>query len=86
MSAQCLCNAHYLARLVTKGDGTHPFFKSAKEAWNKLTSLYIGNASIQESKYEEVSNEADNFHMLESETAEEMFRRLTALGCQHPDF
>ena len=30
--------------------------------------------------YEEVSNEADNFHMLETESAEDMYRRLVALS------
>src|SRR4051794_34851918 len=54
--------------------------KTAKGAWEKLGSLFTGNDSIQESKYEGVSNEADNFHMLESESAKEMCRRLVALS------
>jgi hypothetical protein len=48
---------------------------SAKEAWDALTNLFIGNESIQESKFDEV----DNFAMLDGETPEELHRRLSAL-------
>jgi hypothetical protein len=41
---------------------------SAKEAWDALTNLFIGNESIQESKFNEASNEADNFAMLDGES------------------
>ena len=53
---------------------------TAKEAWDHLTSLFIGNESIQESKFEEIHNEADNFCMYDSETPEDMYRRLKALS------
>jgi hypothetical protein len=52
---------------------------SAKEAWDALTNLFIGNESIQESKFDEASNEADNFAMLDGESPEELHRRLSAL-------
>jgi hypothetical protein len=52
---------------------------SAKEAWDALTNLFIRNESIQESKFEEAHNEADNFAMLDGETPEELHRRLSAL-------
>jgi hypothetical protein len=52
---------------------------SAKEAWDALTNLFIGNESIQESKFDEASNEADNFAMLDCESPEELHRRLSAL-------
>ena len=52
---------------------------SAKEAWNMLTNLFIGNESIQESKFDEAHNEADNFAMLDGETPEDLHRRLSAL-------
>ncbi len=37
---------------------------SAKEAWNTLTNLFIGNESIQESKFDEAHNEANNFALM----------------------
>jgi hypothetical protein len=52
---------------------------SAKEAWDALTNLFIENESIQESKFDEASNEADNFAMFDGETLEELHRRLSAL-------
>jgi hypothetical protein len=42
-------------------------------------NLFIGNESIQESKFDEASNEADNFAMLDGESPEELHRRLSAL-------
>src|SRR4051812_8575389 len=39
--------------------------KTVKGACEKLGSLFTRNDSIRESKYEGISNEADNFHMLE---------------------
>jgi hypothetical protein len=41
---------------------------SAKDDWDALTNLFIGNESIQESKYDEAHNEADNFAMLDGES------------------
>jgi hypothetical protein len=52
---------------------------SVKEAWDALTGLFIGNASIQESKFDEAHNEADNFAMLDSEDPQELHRHLLAL-------
>jgi hypothetical protein len=52
---------------------------TAKEAWDVLTNLFIGNESIQESKFDEASNVADNFAMLDGETPKELHRRLSAL-------
>jgi hypothetical protein len=51
---------------------------SAKEAWDALMNLFIGNASIQESKYDEAHNEVDNFAMLDGESPEELHRHLSA--------
>jgi hypothetical protein len=45
---------------------------SVKEAWDGLTNLFIGNKNIQESKFDEASNEADNFAMLDGESPEEL--------------
>jgi hypothetical protein len=52
---------------------------SAKDAWDALTNLLIGNESIQESKYDEAHNDADNFAMLDGESLEELHRHLSAL-------
>jgi hypothetical protein len=52
---------------------------SAKDAWDALANLFIGNKSIQESKYDEAHNEADNFAMLDGEIPKEFHRRLSAL-------
>jgi hypothetical protein len=52
---------------------------SAKEAWDDLMDLFIGNASIQESKFDEAHNEAGNFSMLDGEDPQELHRCLLAL-------
>jgi hypothetical protein len=52
---------------------------STKEAWDALMNLFIGNKSIQESKFDEEHNEADNFAMLDGESSEELHRHLSAL-------
>jgi hypothetical protein len=52
---------------------------SAKETWDALTDLFIGNESIQESKFDEANNKADNFAMFDGEDPQEIHRRLSAL-------
>jgi hypothetical protein len=52
---------------------------SAKDTWDALTNLFIGNESIQESNYDEKHNKADNFAMLDGESPEELHRHLSAL-------
>ncbi|KAK1679577.1 hypothetical protein QYE76_040425 [Lolium multiflorum] len=71
---------------VTPKDRAHiRSLKTAKEAWDKLDKLFLGNASIQSSRFDEVNNMADNFVMIEGETPEEMYRRLIALAVQMQD-
>jgi hypothetical protein len=53
--------------LFEKGKAFVRSISSAKETWNALTDLFIGNASIQESKFDEANNWADNFAMLDCE-------------------
>jgi hypothetical protein len=53
---------------------------SAKEALDALINLFIKNESIQESKFDEAHNEADNFAMLDGESAEEL---VTSLNCKN---
>jgi hypothetical protein len=52
---------------------------SAKEAWDALTNLFISNESIQDSKIDEASNEADNFAMLDGKSPKKLHRRLSVL-------
>ncbi|KAK1686022.1 hypothetical protein QYE76_046870 [Lolium multiflorum] len=59
--------------------------KTTKEAWDKLDKLFLGNESIQSSRFDEVNNMADNFLMQEGESTEEVHRRLTALTVQLGD-
>ena len=42
-------------------------FNTAKKAWDYLTDMFIGNASIQSSKFDEVVNDCDGFAMLDEE-------------------
>ncbi|KAK1682939.1 hypothetical protein QYE76_043787 [Lolium multiflorum] len=71
---------------VTPKDRAHiRSLKTAKEAWDKLDKLFLGNESIQSSRFDEVNNMADNFVMNEGETPEEMYRRLIALAVQMQD-
>jgi hypothetical protein len=61
---------------ISSSSHTRP---SAKESWDALTDLFIGNASIQESKFDEEHNEADNFAMLDGEDPQELHRSLSSL-------
>ncbi|KAK1694494.1 hypothetical protein QYE76_011191 [Lolium multiflorum] len=71
---------------VTPKDRAHiRSLKTAKEAWDKLDKLFLGNESIQRSRFDEVNNMADNFVMIEGESPEEMYRRLIALAVQMQD-
>jgi hypothetical protein len=58
---------------------------SAKEAWDALMDLFIGNASIQESKFDEGNYEADNFLMLDGGYPQELHRHLSALQVKLTD-
>ncbi|KAK1692593.1 hypothetical protein QYE76_009290 [Lolium multiflorum] len=71
---------------VTPKDHAHiRSLKTAKEAWDKLDKIFLGNESIQISHFDEVNNMADNFVMNEGESPEEMYRRLIALAVQMQD-
>ncbi|KAK1619426.1 hypothetical protein QYE76_024943 [Lolium multiflorum] len=59
--------------------------KTAKEAWDKLDKIFLGNESIQSSPFDEVNNMANNFVMIEGESPEDMYRRLIALAVQMQD-
>jgi hypothetical protein len=72
---------HMIHLAVTPKDLAHiRSCKTTKEAWDHLEDLLQGNESNQSSKFDEVNTGADGFVMNDSETAEDMFRRLTALA------
>ncbi|KAK1667730.1 hypothetical protein QYE76_055889 [Lolium multiflorum] len=71
---------------VTPKDRAHiRSLKTAKEAWDKLDKLFLGNESIQSSRFDEVNNMAYKFVMIEGESPEEMYRHLIALAVQMQD-
>jgi hypothetical protein len=71
---------HLIHMSLSKKDKTFVrSISSAKEAWDALMDLFIGNASIQESKFDEAHNEADNFSMMDGEDPQELHRHLSAL-------
>src|SRR4051812_17553314 len=51
-------------------------FSIAKEAWDALTVLFVGNESMRRNRYDALSNEAEGFYMKEGEDHEDMYRRL----------
>ena len=53
---------------------------TAKEAWDTLAEVFVGNASMRSNRYDGVSNEAEGFLMDENESHEDMYRRLKALA------
>ena len=58
---------------------------TAKEAWNTLSEVFIGNESMRSNRFEEISNEAEGFYMEEGESHEDMYRRLKALATTFRD-
>jgi hypothetical protein len=62
---------------------------TAKEAWDRIESLFTMNASIKSSKFDEIisqkkideiNSEQENFIMIVGESPEDMHRRLTVLS------
>ncbi|KAK1665923.1 hypothetical protein QYE76_054082 [Lolium multiflorum] len=69
---------------ITPKDHAHiRSLKTAKEAWDELDKLFLGNGSIQCSRFCEVM--ANDFVMVEGESPEEMYRHLIALSMQMRD-
>ena len=65
---------------------------TAKEAWDTLTDIFIGNESMRRNRFEALSNQAEGFFMQEGEDHEDMYRRLKSiattfksLGASHID-
>ncbi|KAK1647794.1 hypothetical protein QYE76_065599 [Lolium multiflorum] len=57
--------------------------KTAKEAWDELDKLFLGNGDIQCSHLSEAM--ANDFVMIEGESPEEMYQRLIAFAIQMQD-
>jgi hypothetical protein len=53
---------------------------TAKEVWDYLTMLFIGNESIRSSKFDELKSEERDFIMRDNETFDEMYQRILALA------
>ena len=65
---------------------------TAKECWDTLTEIFIGNESMKRNRYDAMSNQAEGFYMLDGEDHEDMYRRLKVvattfrdLGASHVD-
>src|SRR3954468_10086688 len=83
--------------MIQQGLGTKDYphiehFSIAKEAWDALTVLFVGNESMRRNRYDALSNEAEDFYMKEGEDHEDMYRRLKTtatafrnVGASHVD-
>jgi hypothetical protein len=67
-------------------------FFTAKEAWEGLSDVFVGNESMKRTRYVAFSNQAEGFFMKDGEDHQEMYRRLKAiattfknLGAHHID-
>ena len=49
---------------------------TAKETWDGLSELFVGNDSMRRNRYDSLSNEAEGFFKLDCEDHEMMYRRL----------
>ena len=58
---------------------------TAKEAWNNLTEVFVGNESMRRNRYEAMSNQIEGFYKKDDETHEEMYQRLKALASAYRD-
>ena len=58
---------------------------TAKEAWDSLTEVFVGNDSMRRNRYEAMSNQIEGFYKKDDETHEEMYQRLKALATAFRD-
>ena len=58
---------------------------TAKECWDTLTDIFIGNESMRRNRYEALSNQAEGFYMLDGEDHEDMYRRLKSVATTFRD-
>jgi hypothetical protein len=55
-------------------------FSTAKEAWQGLSDVFVGNESMKKTRYIVFSNQAKGFFMMDGEDHQEMYRRLKAIA------
>ena len=53
---------------------------TAKECWDTLIDIFVGNESMRRNRYEALNNQAEGFYMLDGEDHEDMYRRLKAIA------
>jgi hypothetical protein len=58
---------------------------TAKECWDTLTDIFVGNESMRRNRYEALNNQAEGFYMLDGEDHEDMYRRLKAIATTFRD-
>jgi hypothetical protein len=72
---------HLLQQAVLDTHAAHiKNLSTAKEVWDYLTMLFIGNESIQSSKFDELKTEERDFIMRDNETLDEIYQRILALA------
>jgi hypothetical protein len=72
---------HLLQQAVPDTHAAHiNNFSTAKEVWDYLTTLFVGNKSIRSSKFDELKSEERYFIMRDNETPDEMYQRILALA------
>ena len=59
---------------------------TAKEAWDCLIEVFVGNDSMRRNRYEAMSNQAEGFFMQDGEDREQMYQILKVLANTYRDF
>jgi hypothetical protein len=84
---------HMIQIVVGSKDLPHiQHFSTAKEAWEGLSDVFVGNESMKRTRYEAFNNQAGGVFMKDGEDYQEMYQRLKAiattfknLGARHID-
>jgi hypothetical protein len=72
---------HLLQQAVTDTHVAHiNNLSTAKEVWDYLTMILVGNESIRSSKFDELKSEERDLIMRDNETPDEMYQRILALA------
>jgi hypothetical protein len=54
-------------------------FSTAKQAWEDLSNVFVGNDSMKRTRYEAFSNQAEGLFMKDGVDHQDMYRRLKAI-------
>jgi hypothetical protein len=72
---------HMIQIVVGSKDLPHiQHFSAAKEAWQGLFDVFVGNESMKRTRYVSFSNQAEGFFMKDGEDHQEMYRRLKTIA------